>query len=82
MMERWCGHEIGGEEDTGSGCWRGGRMDRWMACRENSMVGGATWSQSGGEMHRRVTFLTLGVSVISRKVTYCKRQKVDVMDLV
>lgn len=28
-----------------------------------------------------VTFLTLGVSVISWKVTYCKRQKVHIMSL-
>lgn len=62
MMERWCGHEIGGEEDIGNGYWHGGEI---LACRENSMVGGASWSQSGGEKHRSVTFLTLDVSVIS-----------------
>lgn len=45
------------------------------------MVGGATRSQSGGEKHRRVTLLTLGVSVISSEVTYCKRQKVHIVNL-
>lgn len=35
------------------------------------MVGGATRSQSGGEMYLGVTFLTLGVSVITSEIT-CK----------
>ena len=43
-----------------------GMAGEWMtACRENSMVGGATLSQNVGEMHHGMTFLTLGVSVIS-----------------
>lgn len=33
MMESWCGHEIGGEEITGSGYWHGRWMDGWRAER-------------------------------------------------
>lgn len=60
----WSWDRRGGEHRKRVLAWR---MNGWMACRENSMVGGATWSQSGGETHRSVTFLTLGVSVISWK---------------
>lgn len=53
------------------------RMDGWMdgVQRENSMVGGVIWSQSRGDMHGGVTFLTLGVS----HRTYRRRQKVDIV---
>lgn len=44
--------------------WRGGgHRKRILACRGNSMVGGASWSQCGVETYHSVTFLTHNVSV-------------------